>query len=118
MHQTELNDLSCQKSRHNFIFLRIYGIDSRKDQDACLFPRTCRPNVWPSQPVIEWVLSALFRAVKRSGRESNHLTPSNAEIKAAMSCIYAFMARTGTNVTVVLVGKRLSQRKIYLARKE
>jgi len=107
MHKTELNDLSCQKSRHNFIFLRIYGFDSRKDQDVCLFPETCRPNVRTSQPLIEWVPGALYRAEKRSGLESNHLTPSNAEIKTAMSYTYAFMARTGTNVPVVLVGKRL-----------
>jgi hypothetical protein len=107
MHQTELNDLSCQKFRLNFIFLRIYGFDSRKAQDLCLFPETCRPNVGPSQPLIAWVPGALYRAEKRSKRETNHLTPSNAEIKTAMSYIYVLMARTGTNVPVVLMGKRL-----------
>jgi hypothetical protein len=83
MGQTELNELSCQKARHNFVFLRIYGFDSRKDQDVCLFPETCRPNVGSSQPVIEWVPGALYRAEKRSERESNHSTTSNAEIKPA-----------------------------------
>lgn len=48
-----------------------------------------------------------YRAGKRSERESNHLTQSNAEINIAMSYTYAFMARTGTNVPVELVGKRL-----------
>jgi hypothetical protein len=107
MHQTELNDLPRQKSRHIFIFLRIYGFDSRKDQDFCLFPETCRPNGGPSQPLIECVPGALYRAEKWSERESNHLTPSNAEIKTVMSYTFAFMAHTGTNVPVVLVGKRI-----------
>ena len=65
----------------------------------------------PSQPLTGWVPGALYRAVKRSERESNHLTPYNAEINIAMSYTYSFMARTGTNVPVVLVGKRLVARE-------
>ena len=112
MHQTELNDLSCQKSRLNFIFLRIYGFDSRKDRDVCLSPETCRPKAGQSQLLIEWVPAALYRAEKRSGRESDHLTTSNAEIKTAKSYTYTFMARKGTNVPVVLVGRRLVLKEI------
>jgi hypothetical protein len=112
MHQIELNDFSGQKSGHNFIFLCIYGFDSRKDQDVCLFPETCRLNFGPSQPLIQWVPGALYRAEKRPERESNHLTPSNAEIETAMSYTYAFIARIGTNLPVVLVGKRLDPKEI------
>jgi len=63
--------------------------------------------VGPSQTLTEWAPGALYRAEKRSERESNHLTTSNADINTAMSYTYAFMARTETNVPVVLVGKRL-----------
>jgi hypothetical protein len=69
---------------------------------VCLFHETCRPNVGPNQPLIQWVPDALYRAEKRSERESNNLTPSTAEIKTAMNYTYAFMARTGTNLPVVL----------------
>jgi hypothetical protein len=29
-------------------------------------------DLWPTQPVLQWVLGALSLRVKRSGREANH----------------------------------------------
>jgi len=35
----------------------------------------------PTHPPIQWVMGALSLGVKRSGRETDHLPPSSAEVK-------------------------------------
>jgi len=61
-----------------------------------LFTTTSRPVLGPTQPPIQWVPGALSLEVKRSGREADHLSPSNAEGKNAWryTCTaqYVFMS--------------------------
>jgi hypothetical protein len=53
-------------------------------------------GVWDTQPPIQWVPGTLSLGVKRSRREADHSSPSNAEVKNAWSYTsipqYAFMA--------------------------
>jgi hypothetical protein len=44
-------------------------------------PTVSRPAMMTTQPHIQWVLTALFPAVKRPGREADQLPPSSAEVK-------------------------------------
>jgi hypothetical protein len=46
-----------------------------------LFSKSTRPNLGPTQPPIQWVPGAFSPGAKRRGRESDHLRPSNAEVK-------------------------------------
>jgi hypothetical protein len=39
------------------------------------------PNLWPTQPPIQWVPGALSLGVKRPGREADHSPSSNAEVE-------------------------------------
>jgi hypothetical protein len=61
-----------------------------------LFATTSRPALGPTQCLIEWVPGTLTPAVKRPGREADHLPPSSAEVKNAWSSTstpqYVFMA--------------------------
>jgi len=45
---------------------------------------TSRPALWPTQPHVYWAAGA-----KRTGREAENLSLSNAEVKNARSCISA-----------------------------
>jgi hypothetical protein len=40
-----------------------------------------RTALGPTQPLIHWVIGALFMAVKWQGREADHSPPSNFEVK-------------------------------------
>jgi hypothetical protein len=46
-----------------------------------LFSKSSRPALGSTQPPIQWVPGALSAAVKRPGREANHLPPASAEVK-------------------------------------
>jgi len=39
------------------------------------------PNLWPTQPSIQWVPGALFLGLKRPWREADYSPPSSAEVK-------------------------------------
>jgi hypothetical protein len=58
-----------------------------------------------TQPPVQWVPGALSPVSKRSGRESDHLPPSSAEVKNAWSCIFTPPIRlngVGTGTTLSL----------------
>jgi hypothetical protein len=46
-----------------------------------LFTTASRTALGPTQPHIQWVPGALSLGIKRPGREANHSSPSNAEVK-------------------------------------
>jgi hypothetical protein len=50
-----------------------------------IFTTVSRPVLGPTQPPIQRVPGALFLRVKRPGREADHSSPSNAEVKNAWS---------------------------------
>jgi len=64
----------------------------------------------PTQPPIQWVAGALSLGVKRSGREADHLPPSNAEVKNAWSYKTLAIRLHG----VVLSYKKEAQGQLYL----
>jgi hypothetical protein len=45
------------------------------------FSMSCKPALRPIQLLIQWVLEALSREVKRPGRETEHSPPTTAEVK-------------------------------------
>jgi hypothetical protein len=59
------------------------GFDSRQGLEIFLFATVSRPALGPTQPSIQWVPGALSLGVKRLGREADHSSPSNAEVKKA-----------------------------------
>jgi hypothetical protein len=65
-----------------------YGLDDRaigvwSRQGQRIFPLTsvCRPALRPTQPPVQWVPGSFSRGKARPGRDSDHLPPSNAEVK-------------------------------------
>jgi hypothetical protein len=50
-----------------------------------LFTTASRTALEPTQPPIQWVQGALSPKVERPGRETNHSSPSSAEVKNAWS---------------------------------
>jgi len=62
------------------------GFDSEQGQVFFFFFTTAyRPIVGPNQSALQWVQGFPSPGVKRSGRETNHSSPSNAEVKNARS---------------------------------
>jgi hypothetical protein len=67
-----------------------YGLDDRRFKSwQCLgmffFTSASKPVLRHTQPPIQWVTGALSLGVKRPGLETDHSTPSNAEVKNALS---------------------------------
>jgi hypothetical protein len=63
-----------------------YGLESRgsiPDRGKRFFPFSTapRPAMEPTLPPVQWVAGVLFPGVKRLGRDADHSTPSNAEVK-------------------------------------
>jgi hypothetical protein len=62
-----------------------------------LFSTSSRSTLGSTQPPIQWVLGAISPGVKRTGREADHLTPTNAEVKKTWvytsTSPYAFIAK-------------------------
>jgi fatty acid desaturase len=48
-----------------------------------LFNSVSIPALGPTQPPITWVLGALIPAVRQLGHETDHSSPSSAEVKNA-----------------------------------
>jgi hypothetical protein len=72
------------EERHTFDCLPdvgILGFDSRRELGIFLFTTASRTALEPTQPPIQWVPGALSLGVKRPGREADHSSPSNAEVK-------------------------------------
>jgi hypothetical protein len=61
----------------------VLGFDFRWRLGIFLFTTVSRPALGPTQPPIQWVLRALSLWVKWPGREADHSSPSNAEVKNA-----------------------------------
>jgi hypothetical protein len=61
----------------------VLGFDSRRVLGTFLLTTASRTALGPTQPPIQWVPGALSRGggVKRSRRESDHSSPSSAEVK-------------------------------------
>jgi hypothetical protein len=57
------------------------AFDSRKGQEIILFSIASRPTLGSKQPPACWVPAAFSEEVKRSERESDHSTPSDAKFK-------------------------------------
>jgi hypothetical protein len=53
-----------------------------------LFSTVFKPVLVSTQPPIKWVLGAISPAVKRSGHEANHSSPSRSEAKNAWSYVF------------------------------
>jgi hypothetical protein len=65
---------------------RWLGFNSRQRQRPFLFAIASEPSLGPTQHPIKWVPKALSLGVKWPGREADHSSPSNAEVKNAFSC--------------------------------
>jgi hypothetical protein len=48
--------------------------------EIVLFSSASRPVLWPIQPHIQWVTSAVSEGVKRPGCEADQSPPSSAEV--------------------------------------
>jgi hypothetical protein len=59
----------------------VLGFDSRRGLGIFLFTTAARTALGPTQSPILWVPGALSLGVKRSGRETDHSSPSSAEVK-------------------------------------
>jgi hypothetical protein len=58
------------------------GFDSGQEQKICLFSKTSRPDLEPTQRPIQWVLwVVLFPRVKQPGLEAYWSSPSSAKVK-------------------------------------
>jgi hypothetical protein len=59
------------------------GVEVQVAVGSRIFSSPRRPDrLWgPTQPPIQWVLGALFPAVKWLWREADHSHPTNAEVK-------------------------------------
>jgi hypothetical protein len=55
------------------------GIESRWEGGRD-FPRLSRPELWPTQPPVQWV-PGLSRSIVRPGRAADHSSPSSAEVR-------------------------------------
>jgi hypothetical protein len=60
-----------------------------------LLSTSSRPILGPTKPTIQWIAGVLFPGVKRSGRETDHSSPTNADVKITWLFIstspYVFM---------------------------
>jgi hypothetical protein len=80
------------------------------DREFYLFATASRPALGPTHSPIQWIPAALFREVKRPGRETDHCPPSGAEVENVWSYTsvpqYVFMAwclvKHGDNFTFYL----------------
>jgi len=63
----------------------VLGFDSRRGLGILLFTTASTTALGPTQPPIKWVPVALSLGVKRPGREADHSTLTNAEVKNAWS---------------------------------
>jgi hypothetical protein len=70
--------------------------DSRHGLGIFIFATASKPALEPTQPPIQWVLGISSPEVKRPGRKSNLLLPSNIEVKNKRNYTstqsYVFMA--------------------------
>jgi hypothetical protein len=53
-----------------------------------LFTTAPRTALGPIQPPIQWVLEALYLALKRPGSETDHSPPSSAEVKECLELYF------------------------------
>jgi hypothetical protein len=81
-----------RKSRDSSVGIALgYGLDDRGSRvrfpagavNFSLPTTASRTDPGPTQPPIQWVTGALSLGVKRPGRESDHSSPSSAEVKNA-----------------------------------
>lgn len=75
--------------------------DCQQEQEICLFSKTSRLTLGPTQPPIQWVPEALsLGGIKRPGAWNWPLNPSTVEFKNEWSCtftpLYDLMRCTGT----------------------
>jgi hypothetical protein len=59
----------------------VLGLDSWQGLRIFLFTTMSRPNLGPTQPLIQWVLETLSLGVKQLGCEADHSLPSSAKVK-------------------------------------
>jgi hypothetical protein len=64
----------------------VRGFDSQRRMGIFLFTTVSRTALGPTKPPMQWVPGIFSLGVKRPGRESDHSTPSSAEVKNAWSC--------------------------------
>jgi hypothetical protein len=53
------------------------------------FSILCRPNLGPTQSLIQWVLGALSPGLKQSAHEAEHSPPTNADVNNLGLYIYS-----------------------------
>jgi hypothetical protein len=63
------------------------GLEPRQGLGIFLFTTVSRPPLRPTQPHVQWVPWAIPLGVKRPERETDHSSPSSAEVKNACSYI-------------------------------
>jgi hypothetical protein len=69
-----------------------------------LFTTASIPALVPTQPPIQWLPAALYRGVKRPGREADHSPPSSAKVKNVWS--YTFTSQYGFKVWCTVEKRR------------
>jgi hypothetical protein len=91
-------------SRDNAVGIATdYRLDDKRGQSSSpnrvknfLFSTSSRPVLGPTQPPFQWVLRALSPWVKRPGHETDHSSPTSAEVKKiwiyTSTPSYVFMA--------------------------
>jgi hypothetical protein len=67
----KFNDASIARTVYQRLRDGWPGFNSQQGQKI-LFSTESRPTLGPTQPLIQWVLGALYPAVKRPGREADH----------------------------------------------
>jgi hypothetical protein len=76
--------IAGSRSRHSSVGIALgYSLDDRgsRVRVPAVAGNFSLQALRSTQPPLQWVTGSLSLRVKRSGREADHLPPSNAEVK-------------------------------------
>jgi hypothetical protein len=86
------------------------GFDSRQGLRIFLFTTVSRPALGPTQPPIQWVRETLSLGLKRPGRETDHLSPSSADVKS----VWSYTSTPPIRLHGVVLSLKEAQGQLYL----